>query len=58
MPSQMLTSSKLTAEEKYEKVKASASSALLVAVSSVSSAASVAGASATSAAGVASSNAL
>lgn len=52
--SQLLTSSKLTAEEKYEKAKASVASALTAAVSSASSYASVAGASATSAASVAS----
>lgn len=50
----LLTASKLTAEEKYEKAKSSASSVLVYAVSSISSAASVGGASATSAASVAS----
>jgi len=56
--SQLLTSSKLTAEEKFDKAQASVSSALVAAVSSASSAASVAGASATSAASVASASAL
>ena len=54
---QLLTSTKLTAEQKYEKAKASVSSVYEVAITSASNYANTAAASATSAASVASASA-